>query len=130
LIVATTGPRMLREAAPLADGVMVNWCTPDDLARIPGLPEDPAAISGLVYVCPTTDTSEARAAARKLMGGYLSAPGYAALQRLVGRGNALAEYWRRIDAGDRYPTKPSTSSSRTVHQQPVAPGSPNGNVGG
>ena len=101
LILASTGPRMLREAGPLADGVMVNWCTADDLSRIPGVPDDPAAISGLLYVCPTTDAHEARAAARKLMGGYLSAPGYAALQRLVGRGAALAEYWRLGAAGDR-----------------------------
>jgi len=101
LILASTGPRMLREVGPLADGVMVNWCTADDLARVPGLPEDPAAISGLLYVCPTSDADEARAAARKLMGGYLSAPGYAALQRLVGRGDVLAEYWRLAAAGDR-----------------------------
>jgi alkanesulfonate monooxygenase SsuD/methylene tetrahydromethanopterin reductase-like flavin-dependent oxidoreductase (luciferase family) len=101
LIVATTGPRMLREAAPLADGVMVNWCTADDLSKIPGMPEDPAAISGLVYICPTMDTDECRAIARKLMSGYLSAPGYAALQRLVGRGRALERYWALSEAGDR-----------------------------
>ncbi len=89
-----------REAGPLVDAVVVNWCTADDLARVPGLPDDPSALSGLVYVCPTDDVHEARAAARRLMGGYLSAPGYAALQRLVGRGPAFAEYSALAAAGE------------------------------
>ena len=100
LVLASTGPRMLREAGPLADAVVVNWCTVEDLARIPGLPGDPARVSGLVYVCPTDDRDEAHAAARRLLGGYLAAPGYASLQRLLGRGEALGPYWTLAGKGE------------------------------
>jgi len=101
VVVATTGPRMLAAVTPLVDGVMVNWCTPRDLAQIPGLPDDPARLRGLVCVAPTDDPHAARATARILLASYLNVPAYAAIQRLTARAGALTLCWERWSAGDR-----------------------------
>jgi alkanesulfonate monooxygenase SsuD/methylene tetrahydromethanopterin reductase-like flavin-dependent oxidoreductase (luciferase family) len=54
-----------------------------------------------IFVCCSPDTTAVRAAARRLIAGYLSIPGYAAFHRWLGRTAALAPMWDAWTAGDR-----------------------------
>ncbi len=101
LVVATTGPRMLAAVSSLVDGVMVNWCTPDDLPRIPALPADPARLRAVMYVAPTDDDAAARSSGRALIASYLNVPAYAAIQRLTPRAARLEACWDLWSKGDR-----------------------------
>lgn len=101
VLVAAAGPQMSRLADVEADGVVVNWCSAPDMERLAGLPRDRARIAAFVTVCPTADATVARKVARPLIASYLSAPGYAALQRRLGRGPQLESTWREWDRGRR-----------------------------
>jgi probable F420-dependent oxidoreductase len=101
LVVATTGPQMLAAVSSLVDGVMVNWCTPHDLPRIPGLPADPARLRAVMYVAPTDDDDAARSSGRALIASYLNVPAYAAIQRLTPRATRLEACWDLWSKGDR-----------------------------
>jgi alkanesulfonate monooxygenase SsuD/methylene tetrahydromethanopterin reductase-like flavin-dependent oxidoreductase (luciferase family) len=85
--VAALGPRALRLAGEVADGVLLNWCPParverargtiDEAAR--GAGRDPAAVTVAVYVRASLggDDDAAMAAFRRAAGQYASYPAYA-----------------------------------------------------
>jgi probable F420-dependent oxidoreductase len=100
LLIAACGPRALHLAATEADGVVLNWVTPDDLDRIDPLPDRPR-VSFVVPVCPTADRVVMEAVMRPVLADYLQAPAYAEQQRRLGRGDALAPMWDAWAAGDR-----------------------------
>jgi 5,10-methylenetetrahydromethanopterin reductase len=85
--IAALGPKAMRLAGEVADGVVLNWCTPERVGRAKGeLAEgaaaagrDPAAISVAVYVraCLEQDAAAALAAVRAAAGRYASYPAYA-----------------------------------------------------
>ncbi len=101
LLVAACGPRALALAAQEADGVVLNWVTPDDLDLVDPLPEDRSRVSFVVAVCPTADRGEMEQRMRPVVADYLQAPAYAEQQRRLGRGEALEAMWRAWAAGDR-----------------------------
>jgi probable F420-dependent oxidoreductase len=101
LLVAACGPRALRLAAEEADGVVLNWLTPEDLERVAYLPAERSRVSMVVPVCPTTDRAEVDAVMRPVVADYLNAPAYADQQRRVGRGVALQPMWDAWARGDR-----------------------------
>jgi probable F420-dependent oxidoreductase len=106
ILVGALGPRMLAAGAREADGVVLNWLGADDVGRVvdhladsaPGATPDVVA---RIFVCPSTDASAVRAAAKALIARYLTVPGYAASQRWLGRGEALDGMWRLWAGGDR-----------------------------
>jgi 5,10-methylenetetrahydromethanopterin reductase len=85
--VAALGPKAMRLAGEIADGVLLNWCTPervvrarDELAEGAAMAgRDPAAITVGVYVraCLEEDAGAALAAAQAAAGEYASYPAYA-----------------------------------------------------
>jgi probable F420-dependent oxidoreductase len=101
ILIATTGPRGLEQAAREADGVVVNWMTPADVERLPGLPTDRTRVELLMPVCPSPDSAAVDQRMRPIVSDYLCAPGYAGLQRRLGRGHLLEPMWAAFAAGDR-----------------------------
>jgi probable F420-dependent oxidoreductase len=101
LLVAACGPRALQLAAAEADGVVLNWATPDDVERIDPLPDDRAKVSVVFPVCPSTDPDVVDALMRPIVADYLNAPAYAEQQRRLGRAPALEPVWEAWAAGDR-----------------------------
>ncbi len=85
--IAALGPRAVRLAGEIADGVLLNWCTPERVVRATEeLAEgaatagrDPEAISVAVYVraCLDQDAAAALAALQTTAGEYASYPAYA-----------------------------------------------------
>jgi probable F420-dependent oxidoreductase len=104
IMVAALRERMLRLAAREADGVILNWVSPQDVRRVAAIvhEENPAAeIVARIMVCPSADAAAVRAAVRPLVSGYLTVPVYRAYQAWLGHGDALAAMWQAWDASDR-----------------------------
>jgi alkanesulfonate monooxygenase SsuD/methylene tetrahydromethanopterin reductase-like flavin-dependent oxidoreductase (luciferase family) len=93
---AALGPRAMRLAGEVADGVLLNWCPPERVAfareRIREGAEangrDPAEITVAVYVraCVAQDEGAALAALRVASGQYAAYPAYARQLTSVGLG--------------------------------------------
>ena len=85
--IAALGPKAVQVAGEVADGVVLNWCTParveEAASRVAEAAEavdrDPAAITVAVYVraCVLDDEDAALAAAAPFTGEYASYPAYA-----------------------------------------------------
>src|SRR5574338_50791 len=104
ILVAALRPGMLELAGREGDGVILNYVTPEDLARvIPHVRRGGEAkeIAARIYVCPTRDAERVRAVARAAIAGYFNVPTYRAHQEWLGRGPLLAAMWERWAAGDR-----------------------------
>jgi probable F420-dependent oxidoreductase len=110
IYVAALQERMLRQAVRVADGVITNWLSADDVTRVAEVVrdeavkvgKDPAAFPILcrITVCPTRDP-RAREQFRRAVTAYLNVPVYRRFHEWLGRGAALAEMNRRWEAGDR-----------------------------
>jgi probable F420-dependent oxidoreductase len=104
IMIAALRERMLRLAAREADGVILNWASPQDVKRITAIvhQENPAAeIVTRIMVCPSADARAVRAAVRPLVSGYLTVPVYRSYQDWLGHGEELAAMWNAWDTGDR-----------------------------
>jgi len=108
ILVAALRPAMLRMGWAEGDGVILNWLSAADVARVraelPGGGDAAAAGKQLVvrlFVVPSEDPAHARAVARRHIAAYLNVPVYAAFHRWLGRGEQLAGMWAAWDAGDR-----------------------------
>ena len=85
--IAALGPRAMRLAGAVGDGVLLNWCTPERVARArleldegaAAVDRDPAEVSVGVYVraCVYADADAAALAVRTAAGQYASYPAYA-----------------------------------------------------
>jgi alkanesulfonate monooxygenase SsuD/methylene tetrahydromethanopterin reductase-like flavin-dependent oxidoreductase (luciferase family) len=94
--VAALGPRAMRLAGELADGVLLNWCPPERVvfardrvregAEAAG--RDPEAVTVAVYVraCVGQDEEEAMSALRRAAAEYASIPAYLRQFEAVGLG--------------------------------------------
>jgi 5,10-methylenetetrahydromethanopterin reductase len=84
--IAALGPRAMRLAGELADGVLLNWCPPERVAfardRVregaQAAGRDPEAVTVAVYVraCVGQDEEEAMSALRRAAADYASIPPY------------------------------------------------------
>ncbi|GAA2313043.1 LLM class F420-dependent oxidoreductase [Streptomyces violaceusniger] len=104
ILVAALRTRMLRLGARDADGVILNWVSPEDVIRVAAIvrAENPwAEIVTRIMVCPSRDADAVRAVVRTLITGYLTVPVYRAYQTWLGHGERLADMWAAWDAGDR-----------------------------
>lgn len=106
ILVAALREGMLRLAAREADGAIINWLSPADVARVAdvvrgaadGIPKE---IVARIFVCPSTNTEVVRAAARFAIAAYLNVPVYAAFHAWLGRSDDLHDMWTAWQAGDR-----------------------------
>jgi probable F420-dependent oxidoreductase len=104
LVVGALRPRMLRLAGELADGAVLNWLAAGDVPRcvdeLRRGGEGPRVVAR-IFVCPSAESSTVRAAARRLVAGYLTVPAYAEFHRWLGNGEALAATWQSWERGER-----------------------------
>lgn len=110
IYVAALQERMLRQAVRIADGVITNWLSADDVHRVAAVVREEARAVGKdpasfpivcrITVCPTRE-ARARAQFRRAVTAYLNVPVYRRFHQWLGRGAALAEMHGRWDAGDR-----------------------------
>jgi 5,10-methylenetetrahydromethanopterin reductase len=94
LWISALGPRAVRLAGRVADGVLLNWCTPERVAQAAravresaeAAGRDPAAVTIAVYVRANLgeDTDAAMAALQAAAGEYASYPAYARQFALMG----------------------------------------------
>ena len=110
IYVAALQERMVRQAVRIADGVITNWLSAEDVRRVAAVVRDEARKVGKdpesypvvcrISVCPTTDP-RAREQFRRAVTAYLNVPVYRRFHQWLGRGDALAEMNAKWDAGDR-----------------------------
>ena len=132
ILVAALRQGMLELAGREGDGVILNYVTPEDLARvIPHVRRGGAdkEIAARIYVCPTREPERVRAVARASIAGYFNVPTYRAHQEWLGRGPLLAPMWERWPRATararsrRFPTPWWTPSTSTGPRSTAASGS-------
>jgi probable F420-dependent oxidoreductase len=104
ILVAALREGMLRLAGRESDGVVLNWLSPDDTARVVPLVLDgnpDADVVARLFVVTGPDRDTARGLARRMVTAYLNTGVYAEYQRWLGRGPALEAMWAAWQAGDR-----------------------------
>jgi probable F420-dependent oxidoreductase len=106
ILVAALRPGMLRLAGREADGAIINWLSPDDVAKVVPVVRDAAGgeereIVCRIFVCPSEDTEKVREAGKFAIAAYLNVPVYAAFHEWLGRGETLTPMWEAWRAGDR-----------------------------
>jgi probable F420-dependent oxidoreductase len=103
LLVAALRPQMLSLAGREADGVILNYVTPEDLPQVlPHVTQHGAGkeIACRIYVCPTRDAEAVRRVARASIAAYLWVPTYRAHQEWLGHAERFEGMWERMAAGD------------------------------
>jgi probable F420-dependent oxidoreductase len=110
IYVAALQERMVRQAVRIADGVITNWLSADDVKQVAAVVRDEARKVGKdpatypivcrITACPTPD-ARAREQFRRAVTAYLNVPVYRRFHQWLGRGGALAEMNAKWDAGDR-----------------------------
>jgi probable F420-dependent oxidoreductase len=106
ILVAALRPGMLKLAGREADGAIINWLSPDDVAKVVPVVRDAAGgeereIVCRIFVCPSEDTEKVREAGKFAIAAYLNVPVYAAFHEWLGRSETLAPMWDAWRAGDR-----------------------------
>jgi probable F420-dependent oxidoreductase len=103
VLVAALRPGMLELAGREADGVILNYVAPEDLAKvIPHVKKhgEDKEITARIYVCPTRDPEKVRAVARASIAAYFGVPTYRAHQEWLGNAPLFTAMWERAAAGD------------------------------
>ena len=110
IYVAALQERMIRQAVRVADGVITNWLSADDVRQVAAVVRDEAQKAGKdpasfpilcrISVNPTREP-RAREHFRRAVTAYLNVPVYRRFHQWLGRGEALAQMNARWDAGDR-----------------------------
>jgi probable F420-dependent oxidoreductase len=106
LLVAALREGMLRLAGREADGAIINWLSPTDVATVAEVVAEAAGgedreIVCRVFCCPSENADVVRSAARFAIAAYLNVPVYAEFHRWLGRGEVLQPMWDAWSAGDR-----------------------------
>lgn len=111
IFIAALRERMLALAGRLADGVILNWLSPDDVpklvaivreaARAAGRDPDRLEIACRIFTLPQGSDEAVRATGRWVITSYLTAPVYSVYQEWLGRGEALRPMMEAWQAGDR-----------------------------
>jgi probable F420-dependent oxidoreductase len=104
ILVAALRSGMLRLAGREADGAIVNWLAPEDVATVApyvheGGPDK--EIAARIFVAPTEDAHTARAVARFAIAAYLTVPVYRAFHEWLGREELMAPMQAAWAAGER-----------------------------
>lgn len=111
IYVAALRENMVRLAARVSDGVIINWLSAEDAGHVVKVARDEARKAGKdpdsldivarLFVCVTDDPEAARERFRRAITGYLNVPVYRKFHQWLGRGEALRPMNELWDAGDR-----------------------------
>lgn len=101
LLLAALRPQMLELALNRADGAITNWLGADDVRTVREVLGPGKRLVARLLVCPSEDSANVRAQARRLIAAYLNVPAYRAFQEWLGRGALLQQMWAEWDAGRR-----------------------------
>ena len=111
IYVAALRAGMLRVAGEVADGVIINWLSADDVpksvevcreaARAAGRDPDALEITARLLINVDAPTAESELAVRRHITAYLNVPVYRAFQEWLGRSEALGPMWEAWQRGDR-----------------------------
>jgi hypothetical protein len=63
---------------------VLNWLSASDVAKARQVVGPTALVAARIFVCCSPDTAVVRAAARRLIAGHLTVPGYAAFHTWLG----------------------------------------------
>ena len=103
VMVAALRPGMLRLAGREGDGAIINWLSPDDVAKVvPYVHEGGPGkeVIARIFVLLTDDAATARGIGRQMIAAYLNVPVYAAFHQWLGR-DELEPMWKAWKEGDR-----------------------------
>ncbi|MBI2912763.1 MAG: LLM class F420-dependent oxidoreductase [Chloroflexi bacterium] len=111
VFVAALREKMLALAGSLADGVLINWLSPQDVAKVVAVAREAARQAGRdpqalevacrIFVLPPVPDDVARMMGRWAIAAYLNTPVYSAFHAWLGRGETLGPMWEAWQAGDR-----------------------------
>ena len=104
ILVAGLREGMLRLAGREADGAIINWLSPADVAKVAPIVNAQGPDKEIVcrmFVCPSENTEVVRQAARFGIAAYMNVPVYAAFHEWLGRGPQFQGMWDAWKAGDR-----------------------------
>jgi len=104
ILVAALRQGMLKLAGREGDGAILNWLSADDVKQVAPYVHaggEGKEIVARIFVLPTEDRAMALAIGRRAVAAYLNVPVYAAFHEWLGRGDQLADMWKKWKAGDR-----------------------------
>jgi probable F420-dependent oxidoreductase len=111
IYVAALREKMLALAAAEGDGVILNWLSPSDVAKVMPVVREAAKAAGKdpallgvacrIFVIPTENEQMARMIGRFAVSAYLTTPVYFPFHQWLGRGEALAPMMQAWQAGQR-----------------------------
>ncbi|MEO1057008.1 MAG: LLM class F420-dependent oxidoreductase [Actinomycetota bacterium] len=106
ILVAALREGMLRLAGREADGAIINWLSPTDVATVAPIVNNAGGggdkeIVARIFCCPSDNTEVVRGAAKFAIAAYLNVPVYAEFHRWLGRSDQLQGMWDAWGAGDR-----------------------------
>ena len=104
ILIAALREGMLRLAGRVGDGAILNWLSAEDVKQVvphvhAGGPDK--EIAARIFVLPIEDREAALAIGRRAVAAYLNVPVYAAFHEWLGRGDQLADMWKKWKEGDR-----------------------------
>jgi probable F420-dependent oxidoreductase len=104
ILVAALREGMLKLAGREADGAIINWLAATDVPKVAAIVnaqgEDKELVAR-IFVCPSENTEQVRAAAKFAIAAYMNVPVYAEFHRWLGRGPQFQGMWDAWSAGDR-----------------------------
>ncbi len=104
ILVAGLREGMLRLAGREADGAIINWLAATDVPKVAAEVHAQGPDKEIVcriFVCPSENAAQVRAAARYAIAAYMNVPVYAAFHEWLGRGPQFQGMWDAWRAGDR-----------------------------
>ena len=106
ILVAALREGMLKLGAREADGVIINWLSPEDVKKVVSVVREAAGgeereVVARIFVCPSENAEVVRAGARFAIAAYMNVPVYAEFHRWMGRGHLMQGMWDAWQAGDR-----------------------------
>lgn len=111
IFVGALRQKMLRLAGELGDGVILNWLSPGDVAKVVPVAKNAAKAAGKdidsyevaarIFVIPTEDENVVRTLGRFIIAGYLTTPVYYPFHEWLGRGDLLRPMMEAWKAGER-----------------------------
>lgn len=111
IFVGALREKMLKLAGELGDGVILNWLSPGDVAKVVPVVKDAARAAGKdadgyevaarIFVIPTEDENVVRMLGRFIIAGYLTTPVYYPFHEWLGRGDLLRPMMEAWKAGER-----------------------------
>jgi probable F420-dependent oxidoreductase len=127
VMIAAGRQTMLKLAGRDADGAIINWVSPEDVATIAPIVraaagEHSTEVVARLFVCPSTDADAVRSAARPFLAQYVTPAGYREFHQWIGRGERLRDVFDLWDRGER--RRAAASVSDAVVDEIVIHGSP------